>query len=394
MTFAKRTPPTLRVIDFSATRLEARARLEVIEDDHTRQTVRAEDDLVSLRSHELRVPLAGMVGFAELIASGDLTDDQRKLYAGLLLREGRRLDALISNALALQRLETGRRAMDVGPVDMHSLVARAVLAAGEDARRPIRVHLPKTLPLVAADTEAILEVLANFLSNARRFSPDGGAIEIGARHAGDVVAVRIQDHGVGIAPDALPNMFRKFYRADSDVRRLGPGSGLGLAMNHRIIAAHGGQVEAGSNGLGKGAHFQFTLPVSLSGIGADDVLIVEDDAGFASLMKAEFAAVGISTIRVADAETAERILADVTPRAIVLDLVLPGLQGEAFLDRMHRGGGARLPVVVVTVKELSPDEASALEAAGAVAVLPKEAGAPQAAVALIVDALAHTRVNA
>lgn len=394
MTSAKRTPPTLRVIDFSATRLETPARLEVFEDDRTKQTVRAEDDLVSLRSQELRVPLAGMVGFAELIASGDLTDDQRKLYAGFLLREGRRLDALISNALALQRLETGHRGMDVGPVDMHSLVSRAVLAAGEDARRPIRVHLPKSLPLVAADTEAILEVLANFLSNARRFSPDGGAIEIGARHAGDVVAVRIKDHGVGIAPDALPNMFRKFYRADSDVRRLGPGSGLGLAMNHRIIAAHGGQVEAGSNGLGKGAHFQFTLPVSQPGIGAHDVLIVEDDAGFASLMKAEFAAIGISTIRAADAETAERILADVTPRAIVLDLVLPGLQGEAFLDRMHREGGARLPVVVVTVKELSPDEASALEAAGAMAVLPKEAGAPQAAVALIVDALAHTRVNA
>jgi CheY-like chemotaxis protein len=205
--------------------------------------------------------------------------------------------------------------------------------------------------------------------------------------------VRIQDHGVGIAADALPNMFRKFYRADSGVRRLGPGSGLGLAMNHRIIAAHGGQVEAGSNGLGKGAHFQFTLPVSRPGIGADEVLVVEDDAGFASLMKAEFAAGGISTIRAADAETAERILVDATPRAIVLDLMLPGLQGEELLARMHAAGGARVPVVVVTVKDLSRDEVSALEAAGAMAVLPKEAGAPQAAVALIVDALALDPVD-
>ena len=118
------------------------------------------------------------------------------------------------------------------------------------------------------------------------------------------------------------------------------------------------------------------------------------DAGFARLMKAEFAANGIRTIRAADAETAERLLAEVTPRAIVLDLRLPGLQGEELLARMHRGGGARLPVVVVSAKDLSPDEISALEMAGAMAFLPKEAGAPQAAVALIVDALALEGVDA
>ena len=394
MSLDNRTPPKLRIIDFTTARSETPPSMEVVAQQSDNQTVRADDDLVSLRSQELRVPLASMVGFAELIASGDLTDEQRKLYAGFLLREGRRLDALVNNALVLQRLETGHHVLNVGPIDVTALLARAVLAAGEDARRPIRVRLSKQLPLVAADTEAILEVLANFLSNARRFSPDGGSIEIGARQAGDTVAVRIQDHGVGIAADALPNMFRKFYRADSGVRKVGPGTGLGLAMNHQIIAAHGGQVEAGSNGPGRGAHFQFTLPVSRPGAGDGDVLIVEDDGGFASLMKAEFAAAGISTTRAADAETAERLLKDVTPRALILDLKLPGLQGEELLARMHRDGVARVPIVVVTVKDLTPAEISALEAAGAMAVLPKEAGAPQAAVALITDALALDRVNA
>jgi DNA-binding response OmpR family regulator len=111
-------------------------------------------------------------------------------------------------------------------------------------------------------------------------------------------------------------------------------------------------------------------------------------------MKAAFAAEGISTMRAADAESAERVLNDVTPRALILDLRLPGLQGEELLARMHRDGGARLPVVVVTVKDLTPGEVSTLEAAGAIAVLPKEAGAPQAAVGLITDALALDRVNA
>jgi len=394
MSQVNRTPPKLRIIDFTAARSQTRPPVEVVEQDSGKQTVRADDDLVSLRSQELRVPLASMVGFAELIASGELTDEQRKLYAGFLLREGRRLDALVNNALALQRLETGHRDMNLGPVDVHSLLARAVLAAGEDVRRPIRVRLSKQLPLVTADTEAILEVLANFLANARRFSPDGGAIEIGARQVGEMVAVRIQDHGVGITAEALPNMFRKFYRADSGVRKLGPGTGLGLAINHQIIAAHGGQVEAGSNGLGRGAQFQFTLPVSLPGAGAGDVLIVEDDAAFAGLMKAEFTAAGISTMRAADAETAERVLNEVTPRALILDLRLPGLQGEELLARMHRDGGSRVPIVVVTVKDLTELEVSALEAAGAMAVLPKEAGAPQAAVALITDAPAPDGVIA
>jgi CheY-like chemotaxis protein len=390
---ANRTPPKLKVIDFGAARTDTPPKLAIAEEHSPSQVVRAEDDLVSLRSHELRAPLVRMVEFAELIESGDLTEEQRRLYAASLLREGRRLNSLVNNALALQRLETGNREMDLAPVDVHALITRAVRAAGDDEKRPIRTHLPKPLPLVSADAEAILEVLANFLSNARRFSPDGGVIEIGAREDGDVVALHIKDHGVGISAEALPNLFRKFYRADGGVRRLGPGSGLGLAMNHRIIAAHGGQVEAGSRGPGKGAHFQFTLPLSQSGIGANDVLIVEDDAAFASLMKAEFAVNGISTVRASDAETAAHMLLGMTPRAIVLDLKLPGVQGEDFLYQLH-SKGTPLPLVVVTVKELAPREVQALEKAGAIAVLPKEAGAPQAAVALIVGSLAARAAGA
>jgi CheY-like chemotaxis protein len=197
-----------------------------------------------------------------------------------------------------------------------------------------------------------------------------------------------------VDPKALPSLFRKFYRAESGVRRLGPGAGLGLAMNHRVIDAHGGQIEAASKGLGKGAQFQFTLPVSTPDAISGSVLLVEDNAAFASLMKAEFDAYGLSTIRAADAETAERILEAMTPRAIVLDLLLPWLQGEDFLARMPRGGDGRPSVVVLTGKYLSPPEISALERAGVMAVLPKEAGAPQAAVALVAEALALQELGA
>jgi CheY-like chemotaxis protein len=329
-----------------------------------------------------------MVGFAELIASSDVTKDQRRLFMASLLREGRRLTALIDNALALHRLESGHRDLDFAPVDMRSLILRAVAAAGQDEQRPIDIQVPDKLPLVSADAEAILEVLANFFSNARTFSPHGGDITIDARAAGDMVEVSIRDHGAGVEPEELPRLFRKFYRAESGVRRRSPGSGMGLAINHRIIEAHGGQVSATSKGAGKGSRFQFTLPVARQVTGTGYILIVEDDAGFASLIKAEFATIGLDTVRAADAETAQHMLVDTTPRAIVLDLRLPGLQGEDFLAHMRAGFGTRLPVVVLTAKELLPAEISALETAGAMAVLPKEAGAPQAAVALIAGALA------
>jgi len=393
VTRTKPSPGRLTVIGLS-TRLADQAAMSAVTDkDSVSKTDRSDDDLVSLPSNELRTPLARILDFAELIDSGEPSDDERQLYAGILLRECRQLAALIDNALALQRLDTGHRQLDLAPVDVRSLIQRAVLTAGEDAQRPIGVHVPEQLPLVSADSEAILEVLANFLSNARRFSPDGGAIMIAARPVGEMVEISIRDHGVGIEAEALPKIFRKFYRAHSGVRTLGgPGAGLGLAMNKGIVEAHGGQVEAISKGRGKGARFQFMLPISRPGARSADVLIVEDDAGFARLLKAEFDTQGLSTVRAADAETAEHMLVDMTPRAIILGLALPGMQGEDFLARMRAGGGTRLPVVVLTVKNLGPEEISALEAAGAIAVLPKEAGAPQAAVALIAEALALAAV--
>ncbi len=345
----------------------------------------AQDVLVSLPSRQLRAPLATMVGVAELIASGDMTSEQCRAYAAILVREGRRLTAMVKSALELQELETGGHSFDRTPADLASLIHRAVRAAGEDSERPISVDLPPTLPLVSADPEAILEVLANFLSNARGFSPAGGTITVAARETSELVEVSITDQGVGVDAMALPRLFGKFYRADPRMR---PGLGLGLAINHRIIEAQGGRIAVQSPGLGKGSRFQFTLQKTPPDQGPADILIVEDDASFAALLKAELTAFGLTTVRASDAESAERILASMTPRAILLDLMLPGMQGEEFLARAASATGKKVPVVVLTLKDLGPAEISALESAGAIAVLPKGAGAPEAAVTLIVDRLA------
>jgi PAS domain S-box-containing protein len=348
---------------------------------------RSKDEVVSLVSHELRGPLASIVGFTELLYSRDLTEAQRKVYLGVMLREGRRLTTLINDVLHLQRLESGHQKLDLAPVDVQALMLRAVDAAGEDDQRPIGVIAPAPLPLVMVDADAMLQVLGNFLSNARKFSPEGGSVRMGARVVGKMVEIHIRDHGLGIPTDDLPNLFHRFYRVDSADRRTIRGTGLGLAINQKIIEAHGGHVEVHSDGLGKGSRFAFTLPLADRDSRSGEVLIVEDDAAFARLLEAEFTGAGLSSVRARDAETAEHLLLHMRPRAVVLDLMLPGIQGEEFLARLRAGRGPELLVVVLTLKELESAEILALQRAGVTAVLPKGAGAPQAAVTLIADAL-------
>ena len=349
---------------------------------------RAKDEMVSLVSHELRTPLSSLLGFTELLYSRDFPEAQRKEYLGVMLREGRRLTDLINDVLHLQRLEAGHQDLNLAPADLEALIRRAVAAAGEDVERPIEVRLSAVTPLVTVDTDAILQVLANFLTNARRYSPDGGTILVSTHLVDGMVEIDVQDHGLGLPAAAIPKLFSTFYRVEGGDRRLIKGTGLGLAINRKIVEAHGGRVQAFSDGPGLGSRFQFTLPAAETSPRAADVLIVEDDAGFARLLQEQFVARGMTTLRAADAETAQRLLKEgMKPRAVVADLVLPGVQGEEFVARLGADPANAVPVLVVTVKSLAPAEVSALEKAGVTAVLAKEAGASQAAVTLISEAL-------
>jgi PAS domain S-box-containing protein len=352
----------------------------------------AKDEMVSLVSHELRTPLASLLGFTELLYSRDFSADQRKQYLGVMLREGRRLTDLINDVLHIQRLEAGHQALELAPADLQALIQRAAVAAGEDAKRPLKVRRTSGLPLVMIDTDAILQVFSNFISNARKYSPAGGAIEVTTKLVGEMVEISVRDHGLGIPAESLPKLFGTFYRVNTGGHRLIKGTGLGLSINRMIIEAHGGKVDVYSDGPGKGSRFDFTLPAVHKSPGAADVLIVEDDSGFARLLQEQFVSRGMTTVRAADAETAERLLqAGMKPRSVIADLVLPGVQGEEFVARLGSDPTNAVPVLVLTVKSLAPSEVSALEKAGVTAVLPKEAGATQAAVSLITEALVTKR---
>jgi PAS domain S-box-containing protein len=348
---------------------------------------RAKDELIGMVSHELRTPLASLVGFTELLLERVVSEAQRKQYLGTMLKEGRRLTDLINDFLDLQGLEGGYKKLDLGPADLRTVIARAIATAGDDPGTPIDVDLPSDLPLVIADTNAILQVLINMLSNARKYSPGGGPINVRAGVIADVVEVSIQDHGLGIPAEALPKLFNKFYRVANQDRRQISGTGLGLAISRRIIEAHSGRVGAESAGLGQGSRFYFTLRIITAEAKSGDVLLVEDDVGFARLLEAELAVYGLSSVWAPDAETADRLMGQMTPRAVVLDLMLPGASGEDFLARLRSSQGMELPVVVVSIKELEARETLALRTSGVVAVLKKHSGAAKEAALFVAQAL-------
>ena len=350
---------------------------------------RAKDELIAMVSHELRTPLASLVGFTELLLERELPDARRKQYLETMLKEGKRLTSLINDFLDLQGLEGGYKRLDLGPADLAALIARATMSAGDEANTPIEVNLPSDLPLVIADGNAIHQLLLNLFSNARKYSPGGGSISVDARVQADLVEVSVRDHGLGIPADALPKLFNKFYRVANADRKQISGTGLGLAISRRIIEGHGGRVWAESEGLGHGSVFFFTLRAAGVTVKSGDVLIVEDDVGFARLVEAELAVRDLTSVWAPDGETAMQLLGQLTPRAAIVDLVLPGLSGEQFIDRMSSAPSTRIPVVVVSIKELEADEMLALRSAGAVAILKKHSGAAKDAALFVAEALAR-----
>jgi PAS domain S-box-containing protein len=348
---------------------------------------KAKDEMVSMVSHEMRTPLASIVGFAELLVTRKVTPEQRTEYLGVMLQEGRRLTALINDFLDLRRIEGGHLKMRYAPADIKALIKRGVALISDPDGIPIQIRVPYDMPLVRIDGDSIFRVVANLLSNARKYSPDGGSIVVGAGVVADMVEVYVEDQGLGIPADALSQVFRRFFRVDNPDRHGIKGTGLGLAICKNIVEAHGGTIGVESDGLGKGARFHFTVPLAREAAQIGDVLVVEDDAGFAHLLQAELTGLGLSSTWAADAETAERLMIKKTARAVVLDLLLPGLQGEAFLHRLRVKHGSGIPVVVVSLKDLDPAESLVLHKAGVTAVLRKGPGMAETAARMIAKSL-------
>jgi signal transduction histidine kinase/ActR/RegA family two-component response regulator len=221
---------------------------------------RAREEFVAMVSHDLRTPAMSLISGAEILLNKNLPESERQDVLATMLREGRRLNSLLNDFLEADDAGHGRLRVAPRPTDPRALLEYAVTAAGDDRERPVRLTLPRELPWVLADPDRIQQLVGNLLSNARKYSPVGGAIDLTAEVVDGMIQVSVSDQGLGIPAEALRRLFDPYYRVDSESRRDIRGTGLGLAIVKGIAEAHGGQVGVESAGSGRGSRFWFTLP--------------------------------------------------------------------------------------------------------------------------------------
>ena len=219
-------------------------------------------DVISDLSHELRTPLSTIRGHVEGLAEG-VVEPSGETWT-LLQREAERMQNLLNDLRRLSHAEAGQLSLNLAPVSPEEPVRLAVermLPLFDEKRVELKSAVYEDTPSVLADTGRVVQVLTNLLDNALRHTPAGGWVAVEAETGTDEATFKVTDIGEGIAPEHLPHIFERFYRAEKSRSREGGGSGVGLAICRALVEAMGGRIWAESPGPGEGATFSFTLPV-------------------------------------------------------------------------------------------------------------------------------------
>jgi signal transduction histidine kinase len=216
-------------------------------------------------SHELRTPLNSIIGFTEIIhdgKAGSLNADQRE-YLGDVLTSSRHLLQLINDILDLAKVEAGKLRLDISRLELDPLLSQAAaMLRTQTEKRGVRVHIEASPELAAVDGDAgrLKQVLYNFLSNAIKFSPDGGEVWVRSRPDGPShYRLEVEDHGIGIEAKDLSRLFTEFEQLNAGTEKRYQGTGLGLALSRGLIEALGGEVGVQSR-IGQGSLFYARLP--------------------------------------------------------------------------------------------------------------------------------------
>ena len=326
-------------------------------------------EFLGMVSHELRVPLTSIRGSATTLldTSSDLDPVETRQFHRIIVDQADHMRELISDLLDVARIETGSLPVTPEPTQMVDLVdeARNTFLSG-GGRDNIQIDLPPDLPLVMADRRRIVQVLLNLLSNAARHSPESSSIRVASVRNGLYVEVSVSDKGKGIPAKRLPHLFKKFSRTggEDEGGDIG-GAGLGLSICKGIVEAHGGRIWAESDGPGLGARFTFTIPM-VEELRTDPaaeptpptarskpaerkrerILAVDDDPHALRYIRATLAKAGYTPIVTGDPEDVSRLIEESDPHLVLLDLMLPGIDGiELMKSVLSRAG---VPVIFLS----------------------------------------------
>jgi len=335
-----------------------------------RAASQAKSDFVASMSHELRTPLNAVIGFSELMRGRTGEGDTRVVPAEWIdhiHRSGQHLLSLINDVLELAKIEAGRLELKLEPLDLRAAIGESVAELRPLAERK-RLRLVSDIQggAVVADRRRFRQVLYNLLSNAIKFTPEGGEVRLVGRFRTHEVQVTVADTGIGIATGDHARVFEEFQQVGDPALRQS-GTGLGLALTRRLIEAHGGSIDLES-APGHGSRFTMRLPITTDvgtpspqepptvaaaprrGGTSGDVLVVEDDPSAARLLRAYLEKEDYSVRLAGDGESALAAARRERPAAVILDVLLPGIDGWEVLRRLKSDERLHdVPVVIVTV---------------------------------------------
>lgn len=348
------------------------------------------DEFLATLSHELRTPLNAILGWAQVIQlRHGASDPDLNLGLATIERNARTQSQLIEDLLDMSAIIAGKVRLDLRKISPHVVIEEALQSVYPTAGMrgiTIRAQLDPSTGAIRGDVARLSQVLWNLLSNALKFTPRGGTLDVQLAPAGEQVAITVTDSGVGIAPEFLPQIFDRFRQADASTTRAHGGLGLGLAIVKQLVELHGGTVTADSPGLGQGATFTVLLPLEATAseispviapqmvpmpvtpepLAAIDlqgcrILVVDDEPDALEFLRRILEDRGALVDVAASADAALSSLERAMPDLLIADIGMPKVDGFELLQRIRRDARmAHLPAMAVTAFVRPQDKAMAL----------------------------------
>jgi PAS domain S-box-containing protein len=318
---------------------------------------RAKDEFLAAVSHELRTPLNAILGWSRLLRSSVLDAETVARGLAAIERNAEAQEQLIADLLDVARIVTGKVRLRLEPIDLAAVIeaaADAVRHAADARRVALAVRLPGPVPLILGDGDRLRQVVWNLLSNAIRFTPEAGHVDVELHVADGRATIRVADDGIGIAPEFLPHVFDRFRQGEVGTTRRQGGLGLGLSIVRHLTELHGGTVRAESAGEGRGARFTVELPTiepettvvdSAAEAARDEmpadslahlrVLIVDDDADAREMLGMVLRHQGAEVVGAGSADHAIAVFRREAPDVVVSDIGLPDADGYELIRRLR-----------------------------------------------------------
>jgi PAS domain S-box-containing protein len=347
------------------------------------------DEFLATVSHELRTPLNAVLGWAQMLRSGTVPAERQAAALETIERNARNQAQLIDDLLDVSRILSGKLQLEVGVVPIGDVVAQAletVRPAADAKQIGLQVTLD-TQSSVMGDPARLQQVIWNLLSNAVKFTPKGGRVRVVLARRDSSVELSVTDSGQGIEETFLPHVFERFRQADGGITRRVGGLGLGLSIARHLVEAHGGTIEAMSEGLGKGATFVVRLPVSPAlGLGVPSsgaastssavletpqhidglrVLVVDDEHDTRNMLRELLEAHRASVVTAASAAEALRSLEQQPIDLLISDIGMPELDGCALIRQirvLEANDKADIPAIALTAYARTQDRTRVLQA--------------------------------